>query len=91
MTIRKKAQSSGKTLVVYFGTPVQKRSGQIDGISSASRTAEGSTYKANTEYIAELIRKETKVDLFEIVPQKAYSNIYETIYVGYAGGIIGLN
>lgn len=79
VTIRKKAQSSGKTLVVYFGTPVQKRSGQIDGISSASRTAEGSTYKGNTEYIAELIRKETKADLFEIVPQKAYSNIYETV------------
>ncbi len=79
VTIRKKAQSSGKTLVVYFGTPVQKRSGQVDGISSASRTAEGSIYKGNTEYIAELISRETKADLFEIVPKQAYSNIYETV------------
>lgn len=77
--IRKKAQSFGKALVVYFGTPVQKRNGEVDGISSASRTTEGSTYKGNTEYIAELISKETKVDLFEIVPQQAYSNIYETV------------
>ena len=79
VTIQKKEQSAGKTLVVYFGTPVQKRSGQVDGISSASRTAEGSTYKGNTEYIAELISKETKADLFEIVPQQAYADIYETV------------
>ena len=46
-------EDSEKTLVVYFGTPVQERSGQVDGISSASRTAEGETYKGNTEYIAE--------------------------------------
>lgn len=79
VTVRKKKQSSGKTLVVYFSTPVQKRSGQVDGISSASRTAEGSTYKGNTEYIAEVIRKETKADLFEIVPKQAYSNVYEEV------------
>ena len=79
LTVRKKAQSSGNTLVVYFGTPVQKRSGQADGISSASRTSEGSTYKGNTEYIAELIRKETKADLFEIVPWQAYANVYEMV------------
>ena len=77
--IRKKAKNSGKTLVVYFGTPVQKRNGEVDGISSASRTSEGSTYKGNTEYIAELIVKETKADLFEIVPQQPYANVYETV------------
>lgn len=79
VTIRKKTQSSGKTLVVYFSTPVNKRSGEVDGISSASRTAEGSAYKGNTEYIAELIAKETKADLFEIVPKQAYSNVYEAV------------
>lgn len=79
MTVQRKAQSSGKTLVVYFGTPVQKRSGQVDGISSASRTAEGSTYKGNTQYIAELIRDETKTDLFEIIPQQPYSDVYEKV------------
>jgi len=79
VTVRKKKQSSGKTLVVYFGTPVQKRNGQVDGISSASRTVEGSTYQGNTQYIAELISKETKADLFEIVPQQAYSDIYEEV------------
>lgn len=79
VTIQKEAQSSGKSLVVYFSTPVQKRSGEVDGISSASRTSEGSVYKGNTEYIAELISKETNADLFEIVPQQAYSNIYETV------------
>lgn len=79
MTVQRKAQSSGKTLVVYFGTPVQKRSGQVDGISSASRTAEGSTYKGNTQYIAELIRDETKADLFEIIPQQPYSDVYEKV------------
>lgn len=79
VTIRKKEESSGKTLVVYFGTPVQKRNGEVDGISSASRTSEGSAYKGNTEYIAELIREETDADLFEIVPQQAYSNVYETV------------
>lgn len=79
VTVIKKAQSAGKTLVVYFGTPVQKRNGQVDGISSASRTVEGSTYQGNTQYIAELISKETKADLFEIVPQQAYSDIYEEV------------
>ena len=120
VTITKKTKTSGKSLVVYFSAPVQKRSGQVDGISSASRTTEGKTYKGNTEYVAELISRETGADMFEIVPQEAYADKYEqmveraeqeqekderpaiknqinnisqydTIYVGYAGGIIGLN
>lgn len=33
----------------------------------------------NPIYIAELIRKETKADLFEIVPRQAYANVYETV------------
>ena len=70
---------SEKTLVVYFGTPVQERSGQVDGISSASRTAEGETYQGNTEYIAEMISRETGADLFEIVPETAYADVYETV------------
>lgn len=76
VTITKK-KSNGKSLVVYFSAPVQERSGQLDGISSASRTTKGKTYKGNTEYIAELIRKETKADMFEIIPQKAYPNTYD--------------
>ena len=76
VTITKKI-STGKSLVVYFSAPVQERSGQVDGISSASRTTTGKRYKGNTEYIAELIRKETKADMFEIIPQKAYANTYD--------------
>lgn len=76
VTITKK-KSTGKSLVVYFSAPVQERSGQVDGISSASQTTTGNTYKGNTEYIAELIRKETKADMFEIIPQKAYANTYD--------------
>lgn len=74
---KKKKETAGKTLVVYFSAPVQERSGQVDGISSASRTTKGKNYKGNTQYIAELIRKETKADLFEIVPQNAYADTYE--------------
>lgn len=70
---------SEKTLVVYFGTPVQERSGQVDGISSASRTSAGETYKGNTEYIAEMISRETGADLFEIVPEIAYADVYEPV------------
>lgn len=70
-------KSAGKNLVVYFSAPVQERSGQVDGISSASRTATGKTYKGNTEYIAELASKETNADIFEIIPQEAYANTYD--------------
>lgn len=77
VTVTKKTETSGKNLVVYFSAPVKERSGQVDGISSASRTAKGSTYKGNTQYIAELISRETKADLFEIVPQNAYADTYE--------------
>lgn len=76
VTITKK-KTAGKSLVVYFSAPVQERSGQVDGISSASRTTKGKTYKGNTEYIAELIHKETKADMFEIVPQNAYADTYD--------------
>lgn len=72
-----KQKAAGKSLVVYFSAPVQERSGQVDGISSASRTDRGDTYKGNTKYIAELISKETKADLFEIVPQNPYANTYD--------------
>lgn len=77
VTVKEKAKTSGKNLVVYFSAPVQERSGQVDGISSASRIAEGETYKGNTEYVAELISKETKADLFEIVPKNAYADTYD--------------
>lgn len=77
VTVTKKAETSGKSLVVYFSAPVQERSGQVDGIASASRTTKGSSYKGNTEYIAELISKETNADLFEIVPQNAYADTYD--------------
>lgn len=76
VTITKK-KTTGKSLVVYFSAPVQERSGQVDGISSASRTSTGKTYKGNTEYIAELISKETNADMFEIVPQDAYADTYD--------------
>lgn len=76
VTITEK-KSTGKSLVAYFSAPVQERSGQVDGISSASRTTKGKTYQGNTEYIAELIRKETKADMFEIVPQNAYADTYD--------------
>ena len=76
VTIIKK-EPAGKSLVVYFSAPVQERSGQVDGISSASRTATGKIYKGNTEYIAELVCKETNADMFEIIPQKAYADTYE--------------
>lgn len=76
VTITKK-KTTGKSLVVYFSAPVKERRGQVDGISSASRTTTGKTYKGNTEYLAELISKETKADMFEIVPQNAYANTYD--------------
>lgn len=85
ITIKKKNTGNagiaeGKTsLVVYFSTPVAERSGQVDGISSASRTFRGQTYKGNTEYIAELIRKETNADIFEIVPETAYADTYDIL------------
>lgn len=51
------------------------RKGQ--GIFPASRTTKTKNYKGNTEYIAELISKETGADLFEIVPQEAYADTYD--------------
>lgn len=75
VTITKK-KTAGKSLVVYFSAPVQERSGEVDGISSASRTTKRKNFKGNTEYIADLIRKETKADMFEIVPQNAYADTY---------------
>lgn len=56
VTVKKKNTSA---LVVYFSAPVAERSGEVDGISSASRTTTAKNYKGNTEYIAELISKET--------------------------------
>lgn len=78
ITITKK-ENKEKTLIAYFTAPVVERSGQLDGISSASRTTNTKNYKGNTEYIAELISKETNADLFKIVPEKAYPNTYEKI------------
>lgn len=77
VTVKKQNGTSRKSLVVYFSAPVAERSGQVDGISSASRTSRSNTYKGNTEYIAELISKETNADLFEIVPKEAYADTYD--------------
>lgn len=74
VTVKKKNTSA---LVVYFSAPVAERSGEVDGISSASRTTTAKNYKGNTEYIAELISKETGADLFEIVPKEAYADTYD--------------
>lgn len=69
--------SAGKTLVVYFSAPVAERQGQVDGISSASRTTDTGSYKGNTQYIAELISRETNADLFEIEAANAYPDTYD--------------
>ena len=74
VTVKKKNTS---VLVAYFTAPVAERSGEVDGISSASRTTTAKNYKGNTEYIAELISKETGADLFEIVPKEAYADTYD--------------
>ncbi|MDE7310948.1 MAG: flavodoxin [Eubacterium sp.] len=80
VTVRNKSTTSagtGKSLVVYFSAPVAERQGQTDGIASASRTAKTGNYKGNTQYIAELISRETGADLFEIVPENAYPDTYD--------------
>lgn len=80
VTVRNEGStSSTKSLVVYFSTPVAQRQGQTDGISSASRTTETRNYKGNTQYIAELISRETGAELFEIVPQEAYPGTYDAV------------
>lgn len=69
--------TSKKNLVVYFSAPVAEREGQADGIASASRTTNTASYKGNTQYIAELISRETDADLFEIVAEDAYPGTYD--------------
>ena len=57
------AQAKKKVLVVYFS--------RTKGVYG------GNLNKGNTARVAEFIQKETKADIYEIVPKKSYPNDYE--------------
>lgn len=60
---------SGKALVAYFTCP---ETDDVDASSGASRVVDGGKLYGNTEFVAMIISKWTKGDLFAIKTQKTY-------------------
>ena len=72
--------SDDNILIAYFSQPETEN---VDVLASASIVVDGNEQLGNTEYIAKLIEKSTKGDLFEIKTKKSYPGDGETL-INYA-------
>lgn len=81
-------------LIAYFTMPEDVDTEGIDANSGTSIVVEDGMVMGNVEYMAAIIQQTIGGDLFQIETTETYPLDHEphdTIFLGYAGGIIGLN
>lgn len=70
------SKSNKKILITYFTVP---ETDGIDASSGASRKVTDGKLQGNTEYVASIIHKETKGDLFEIKTVQQYPGTHKEL------------
>lgn len=68
--------SAQKSLVVYFSVP---ETGGTDASSEASRVISGGKMMGNTQYVASVISKATRSDIFEIKTVRTYPGSHKAL------------
>ncbi|AHG21026.2 flavodoxin [Chania multitudinisentens RB-25] len=68
-----------RTLVVYFSQPEEVKLDGVDGVSGASILQKNNVVLGSTQYVAQIIQKETGGDLFRIETVKPYPRQHEPL------------
>ncbi|WMT13037.1 flavodoxin [Serratia fonticola] len=68
-----------RILIVYFSQPEDVKLDGVDGISGASVLQKNSVVLGSTQYVAQIIKKETGGDLFRIETVKPYPNQHDPL------------
>ncbi|WP_260514192.1 flavodoxin [Serratia fonticola] len=68
-----------RILIVYFSQPEDVKLDGVDGISGASILQKNSVVLGSTQYVAQIIQKETGGDLFCIETVKPYPRQHDTL------------
>ncbi|MCO7510359.1 flavodoxin [Serratia fonticola] len=68
-----------RILIVYFSQPEDVKLDGVDGISGASVLQKNSVVLGSTQYVAQIIQKETGGDLFRIETVKPYPNQHDPL------------
>ncbi len=68
-----------RILIVYFSQPEDVKLDGVDGISGASILQKNSVVLGSTQYVAQIIQKETGGDLFRIETVKPYPRQHDTL------------
>lgn len=68
-----------RTLIVYFSQPEEMKPEAVDGFSGASVLQKQTPETGSTQYIAQLIQKQTQGDLFRIETAKPYPRQHDAL------------
>jgi flavodoxin len=68
-----------RILIVYFSQPEEVKLDGVDGVSGASILQKNSVAMGSTQYVAQIIQKETGGDLFRIETVKPYPRQHDPL------------
>ena len=68
-----------RTLIIYFSQPEEMKPDAVDGFSGASVLPKNTTETGSTQFIAQLIQKQTQGDLFRIETTTPYPRQHDAL------------
>ncbi|TCC79354.1 flavodoxin [Citrobacter braakii] len=68
-----------RTLIIYFSQPEEMKPGAVDGFSGASVLQKNTPETGSTQFIAQLIQKQTHGDLFRIETATPYPRQHDAL------------
>lgn len=74
-----KGATDTRTLIIYFSQPEEMLPDAVDGFSGASVLQKHTPETGSTQYVAQLIQRETQGDLFRIETTDAYPRQHDAL------------
>ncbi|WP_434587313.1 flavodoxin [Klebsiella sp. R390] len=73
------SSAQSRTLIIYFSQPEEMQPDAVDGFSGASVLQKYTPETGSTQFIAQLIQKQTRGDLFRIETTTAYPRQHDAL------------
>lgn len=73
------SSAHARTLIIYFSQPEEMKPGAVDGFSGGSVLQKNTPETGSTQFIAQLIQKQTHGDLFRIETATPYPRQHDAL------------
>lgn len=73
------SSAQSRTLIIYFSQPEEMKPDAVDGFSGASVLQKNAPETGSTQFIAQLVQKQTHGDLFRIETTTAYPRQHDAL------------